>query len=72
MKNVDGYHRNVDDIIWIGNRGIKSCVKYLVEILWPALIVEDSGPTMTRQQLRDHLVDDVTEQTGRFMPYHLN
>jgi len=65
IENVDGYHSDVDDIIWIGNRGIKSCVKYLVEILWPALIVEFAGPTMTRQQLKDHLVDYVKEQTGR-------
>jgi len=67
LVDLDETHPDVDDILWIRNRGTKYCVKYLVEILWPALIDEFVGPKMTRKQLKDHLghYRYVKEQTGR-------
>jgi len=64
MKNVDGYHPDVDGLIWIGNQGTKYCVKYMLQILWPKLVREFDRPEMSRTQLKEHLVEYVKLHRG--------
>ena len=56
IDNVDGYHREVDELAWIVDRGHNTPESFLLNVLWPKLLQVFEKPKLSYMELKQELV----------------
>ena len=63
-ENVEGYHRDVDKLIWVGDKETRDPATYMVHTLWPVLVRQLGGTEIGTELLEKRLVQYVQSQRG--------
>jgi hypothetical protein len=65
LENVDGYHKDVDQLAWISNAEYKDYpVDFLLVVLWPALLRVFGGPPLNSGELEEKLFEYIQGHRG--------
>jgi hypothetical protein len=64
IDNVRGYHREMDELAWIVDRGHNTPESFLLNVLWPKLLHIFDGPKLSYMQLKQELVHYIKEYLG--------
>jgi hypothetical protein len=64
IDNVDGYHREVDELTWIADGHHNTPESFLLNVLWPKLLQVFDRPKLSYMELKQELVRYINEHFG--------
>jgi GTPase SAR1 family protein len=64
IDNVDGYHREVDELAWIADGRHNTPESFLLNVLWPKLLHVFDRPKLSYMELKQELVKYIKEHFG--------
>jgi hypothetical protein len=64
IDNIDGYHREVDELTWIADGHHNTPESFLLNVLWPKLLQVFERPKLSYMELKQELVHYIKEHFG--------